>query len=29
MNRDVLSVPVVVELDSVPDVLAALDSVAD
>ena len=29
MNRDISSVPVVVELDSVPDVLAALESVAD
>ena len=29
MDGDVLSVPVVVELDSVPDVLVALESVAD
>ncbi|GIS63606.1 MAG: hypothetical protein CM1200mP2_58310 [Planctomycetaceae bacterium] len=29
MNRDISSVPVVVELDSVPDVLVALESVAD
>ncbi|GIT29488.1 MAG: hypothetical protein Ct9H300mP1_15340 [Planctomycetaceae bacterium] len=29
MNRDISSVPVVVELDSVPDVLVALESVAE